>query len=129
MGLITALIGAGIATIPWIIIGYFGFTASYAGYLIGLGAYKGYLFGAKNASKKAFYLIIAIIIIYIPLAQITTIGLMFLKEGVSPLPSNFALFFEIEGIMGELAINLGLGYLFAFLGTKSLLGSLKDLKS
>ena len=129
LGLITALIGAGIATIPWIIIGYFGFTASYAGYLIGLGAFKGYIFGEKKASKKAFYLIIAFILVYIPLAQITTIGLMFVKEGFAPIPSNFALLFETEGIMGEIGINLAIGYLFAFLGTKNLLGNLKALKS
>lgn len=69
-GILFAL-GAGFgASILWIVIGLIGFYAAIAGFLMGLAAYKAYVYGHGKFDKTGKILTLAIILISIPVSEL-----------------------------------------------------------
>lgn len=71
IGVVGALIGGIVGTIPWIIVYMLGFFVGWLGFIIGIAANKGYeILGGKNSKAKPFIIII-VVIICVLLAQVT----------------------------------------------------------
>jgi len=120
---VISLIVALIATIPWIIAAstihlYIGLLA----YLIGIGAYSGYLWGTRGKSKYALFVVIPVTIFAVFFAEIVDIFIIIYKFTNRIDFNVFLSIFRSGGFTnsGELA-NLGIGLLIAFLGIYSLI--------
>lgn len=116
-GTILAILFGLVGSIPWIIIGYFGWIASLAGLLIGHLAYKGYVKGAGFFDKYGKAVIIAVIIFIVPFAEMVNIFIEALKYNYFILDALIVtplFFFEY---IGDYLPNILIGYLMAALGT------------
>lgn len=119
LGLALATLFGVLGTIPWIIIGYFGWIASIAGFAIGWAAFKGYEKGNGSIDKFGKISILILIIILVPFAEFINLVLAALAfeipllTALSTAPSLF-----IENI-GEFLPGILIGYVMAALGTYS----------
>ena len=130
-GFLGALIGGILGAIPWAIVYYFGWFVGWLGFLIGYLAQKGYSkFGGK--SRKATIAVIGLaIIISVFFAQFLgeCIGVgYYILNGEIPgytLAEAPGLVFYVLSIDSEVAgsffANIGIGMIFAALGTFSIL--------
>lgn len=116
LGIFLAILFAIVASIPWIVIGYFGWVASLAGYLIGLGAYKGYTIGNTTFDKFGQLTVLVIILLAVPFAEMvnTFIAAMEYVNFTKALEVTPTLFFYY---IGDYIPAILLGYLMAALGT------------
>jgi len=119
--------GGYLMTIPWILVSTFtGFFVGYLGYLIGLGALYGFVFGAQKVHKLAVPVVVVVIITAVPIAELTGIAIAFLQNSYIPYPLlviETALFSDYSG---SFYISLIFGYIIAVAGTWSLIRSLLD---
>lgn len=125
-----SLIGAIIGTIGWILLGLIGFYASFAGYLIGLGAIKGYKLTKSKITKKSVILISIAIVIAVLFAEY--IGIYISFKRADPAWSFYGyviltpiIYTDLE-FLKSIALNLVFGILFGFLGTRGTLKNLSD---
>ncbi len=126
-GALCSIIGALVGSGLWILIGYFNFYASIAGYFIAYCAFYGYNFGKGKATKIGAVINIFAIVFALLFAEYIglfidakkEIGLDFLSFiRLSPL-----LFSDISFIKSILP-SLGLGFLFAGLGSYRVIKSI-----
>lgn len=116
-GVLLATLFGILGSIPWIIIGYFGWIASLGGYLIGLAAYKGYIMGNGIFDRFGKICIAIIILLVIPAAEMVNLFIAFLQQGIFFMdaamytPSIF-----LENIT-EFVPSILIGYVMAGLGT------------
>ncbi|MCA9383002.1 hypothetical protein KC909_01430 [Candidatus Dojkabacteria bacterium] len=117
--LLGVILGIGfgfLGTIPWILVGYLGFFVSILGFIIGIAAYKGFVLGAGKMHIAGIATILFVIMIAIPLSEITLLFIEGLKleltfmEALTATPEVFVMY------IGDFIPNILLGYLFAFLG-------------
>jgi len=139
VGILGAFLGMLVGIVPWIIVYCFGFFVGWLGFLIGFCAQKGYeLVGAKVGKLKV-YIIIAMSLVGVVLAQFlgycASVGIEFIKMGISfdilPLIAFVYDFVVYDpqtraNFVGELFM----GFVFAILGLIGLIRSLsRDAKS
>lgn len=124
-GVAGALLGAVIGSAAWILIGYVGFYASLAGYVIAIGAVKGYQMLKGPANKAAPWVIGFSVLIAVAQAEAVGFALQLVKYAKE---EGMALsLFEAMGflpellsdpeVIGEMLPNVLLGLLFAALGS------------
>ena len=123
-GIIFSFVFGYIATIPWIILSYLGWFVGWLGYLIGLGAIYGFIFGTQKINKTAMPVVVIVVLTAIPLAEFIGIAVAMLTNGLFPYPSfiiDFALSSEYSG---SFFTSLFFGYIIAAAGTWSLVRNL-----
>ena len=116
-GIILGVIFGLIAIIPWIIVSNLGFFVSILGYIIGLAVYKGFVLGAQKMHVLGNITIILVILLAIPFAEMIIILIQGIKYGLPflyVLQNTPTVFFES---LGDIGLNIVLGYVFAFLGS------------
>lgn len=116
IGVLLATLFALIGSIPWIIIGYFGWVASIGGYIIGWSAYKGYVKGNGSFDRFGKICIALIIILIVPVAEMINLfvsGLQYvsLSDAIIYTP---VIFFES---ISDFVPSILIGYFMAALGT------------
>lgn len=129
-GFFYSLVGALIGSLAWIILGAIGFMASIAGAAISYGAFFGYEKAHGKLTKKGIIINIVTIVLAFLVAQYAVLFIAFLKEYPDLKFLDFlsitpALFTDWEFVKSILP-DIGLGLLFAFLGTSSTIS--KNLK-
>lgn len=113
LSIIFALIGA----LPWVIIGYFGWISSLAGFAIGWMAHRGYILGNKSFDRFGKIILALVILFVVPLAELVNVSIAFLVNEYTFVESlAYAPMFFIEYI-GDYLPNILIGYLLAALGT------------
>ncbi len=133
-GFFASLIGALIGSALWIIIGAFGFFASIAGLAISYCAFKGYGIAKGKLSRKGIILNVIAIIIGFLFAQYAVLFIEFMKEFENMNLLGFIqftpiIFTDFEFIKSLLP-DIGLGILFAFLGTyRTIINNYKSAKN
>lgn len=116
LGVILAILLGLVASIPWIILGYLGWIASLAGYLIGLAAYTGYTKVNTNFDKVGKVTVAVIILVLIPFAEMVNLfiaGLQYVSF-IDSLRLTPVIFFES---LNEYLSTILIGYVMAGLGT------------
>lgn len=131
-GAFGAILGALVGSIVWIVVGALGFYVSLAGLAIGAAALYAYQFFNGPQSPARLPIIGIAILFALAVAEYVGIGIQVFKESSQSgwgldLAGSFALIPAIladqEAVLGILP-NLGLGLVFAGLGTFSLLKNL-----
>ena len=128
LGLLGALVGALVATIPWAVVSSQGWFMAWLGYFIAIGASKGYdLMKVKTNMKKLWCVLAAVLIgvfagqmmsDMIVIATDEELGHMF-SDIFSYYANNFGEYLSIN------IKNLALGYVFAALGALRVLINIK----
>ena len=128
LGLLGALVGALVAAIPWAVVSSQGWFVAWLGYLIAIGASKGYDLMKVKTNMKKLWCVLAAVVIGIFAGQITSdmiviatdeeLGHMF-SDIFSYYANNFGEYLSIN------IKNLALGYVFAALGALSVLVNIK----
>jgi len=124
-GFIGSLIGALVGSLGWIILGYFNFYASIAGYAIAFTAFWGYSYMKGLNTNTGVAINIVSIVIAILFAEYMGIFLQFFKE----VPDLTLILFmratpnllRDSQFMGSILPSLGLGFVFAGLGSYRLI--------
>ncbi|MGM9591450.1 MAG: hypothetical protein ACI3VK_01875 [Oscillospiraceae bacterium] len=126
-GIIGALLGALVGAIPWAFLLYMGYIAAVAGLLIGLLSKKGYeLLHGKRCRAKLYIVIIASVLgVLIGNIAVDYYSLFSLiRDGLLPeltygdiFPSLLYLFSSDDAYRAATLSNVGLGLLFALIGT------------
>lgn len=116
-GAVLASLYGAIAAIPWIVLSYFGWLASIAGYLIGIAAFKGYEKGAGFFDRFGKVCILLVILAVVPAAEIIGIFIAALNGGYAFHEALiYAPLIFIEYI-GDYVPNILVGYFMAGLGS------------
>jgi hypothetical protein len=118
---IFSVFGALIGSILWIVIGYFGFYASIAGFIIAIGAYYGYSQSIKRVSSFG----IAILIISVSIAVIFSQYILIIINSIKyiniqklKVPIDKILFFSFKSLFEPSSLlNITIGLAFAFIGS------------
>ena len=121
--IIGALVGSGL----WILIGYFNFYASIAGYFIAYCAFSGYNFGKGKATKIGAVINIFAIIFALLFAEYIGLFIGIRKEFEIDFLSFVKLsptFFSNPTFIKSLIPSLGFGFLFAGLGSYKIVKSI-----
>lgn len=121
VGFIGAIIGGFVGSIVWILLGFLNFYASFAGFVIAYAAFGGYNFFKARPSKIGALINILAIIISILFAEYIGLMIQFLKEyselSVSQFLAITPRLFSDSGFISAILPNIGLGFLFAGLGS------------
>jgi len=124
-GFVGALLGAVIGSAAWVLIGYVGFYASLAGYVIAMGAVKGYQTLKGPANRVAPWIIGFSVLFAVAQAEVVGFALQLVKyakeegmalsllEAMGYLPELLS---DPE-VLGDMLPNILLGLLFAALGS------------
>jgi len=127
-GLLGAVLGAVIGIIPWVLVGMLGFIASICGLIMAFLSYKGYLLLRGKRGPGMTWTLIIVLIVFTYIAVLASDGITAYQEfsnlGYSIPISEYILYvlmfpFLPEG--GAIWGNIALGWLFAGLGSFSLL--------
>ena len=126
-GTFCCIIGALVGSLLWILIGYFGFYASIAGYFIAYCAFYGYNFAKGKATKIGAIINICAIVFALLLAEYIGLFLLAKKE----LNLDFLSFIKLSpiifhdpAVIKSLLPSLGFGFLFAGLGSYKVIRSI-----
>lgn len=129
LGFIGALAGALVGAIPWAIVSSFGWFVGWLGFLIALLASKGYdLLRVKRNMNKLWCVIIAIII-GVLFGQILSDIIYIAMDNDSRGDLAMIFLYYKDHFLDYLKINvanLGMGYLFAALGSYSVIRDIKN---
>lgn len=128
-GIVGAIIGGLIATIPWILVYVYGkMLFSILAMLIALGAYKGYtLFKGKITKKTPIIIaIISFALVIISTLVIIPIWLM-AKEGVVINIDNFKAVYSNSNFVSAIIRDLVISILFTFLGIGGVISNIKNI--
>ena len=115
-GSVAAFIFGLIGTIPWILLSLVGFIASIFGFVIALAALKGFILGAGKLHKSALVVVVLVVLFAVPFAEIFLWFTSGLSEGFSVIDTLTLLPVVIADNIGPTLLNIGLGYVFAFIG-------------
>ncbi|QVK16896.1 hypothetical protein KHQ81_08255 [Mycoplasmatota bacterium] len=122
LGTIGALLGGLIGTIPWFIVSYFGFYASFLGYLIGIASLKGYKTLGGKYGFKTRWIILVCVLFSVVFAELMSYLIL-----LAPDFSLLNLYNIILNNLFNFLLNIGLGFLFAFLGIYRLFKDLGEI--
>ncbi len=115
-GSIAAFIFGLIGTIPWILLSLVGFIASIFGFVIALAALKGFILGAGKLHKSAIIVVVLVVLVAVPFAEIFLWFTSGLSAGYTVIDTLTLLPVVIAENIGTTMLNVGIGYVFAFLG-------------
>ena len=128
LGLLGALVGGLVAAIPWAVVSSQGWFMAWLGYLIAIGASKGYDLMRVKTNMKKLWCVLAAVVIGVFAGQIMSdmivvaadeeLGHMF-SDIFSYYANNFGEYLAIN------IKNLALGYVFAALGSLSVFVNIK----
>ena len=135
MGAIGSLLGALLGSLIWLGISQLGFYASIVGYFMALLSYKGYkLLGGRIGSYTPT-IVIASVFFGVLLAQIADTALelvQYVETGFSMPLFGFSFILAIRSFfdnelfnVGRVWLDLGLGLLFAFLGSYRMVSGIR----
>ena len=128
-GIVGAIIGGLIATIPWILVYVYGkMLFFFLAMLIALGAYRGYtLFKGKITKKTPIIIaIISFALVIIATLVIIPIWLM-AKEGVVINIDNFKAVYSNSNFVSAIIRDLVISILFTFLGIGGVISNIKNI--
>lgn len=125
-GLIGALIGGIIGSIPWVALSVFNNTMyAILTVLIGLGAVKGYQILNGKISKLTPWLIGAVCLIVMTLSSFVFIPCVaFMKEGYPVTIANLKLVYD--NLMSDLVLDYVVGIVFTFLGVSGIINQMSQ---
>lgn len=126
-GIICALIGGLIATIPWILTYvYANMILSVLAVIIALCAYKGYQLGKGKMSSKVPIIISIISIISVTVATLVIIPLLLLnKEGLQVSLDNLGSLYNSDKFMTALFKDYVISIIFTILGISGIISKVK----
>ncbi len=126
-GILGALIGGLIATIPWILCYvYVNMMFSILAIFIGIASLKGYQLMKGKVDKKLPYIIGGISFISITIATLIIIpSLLLLKENVTPTINNLKILYSDNAFSSAIMKDYIVSILFTFLGTSGVLMQIK----
>ncbi len=126
-GILGALIGGLIATIPWILCYvYVNMMFSILAIFIGIASLKGYQLMKGKVDKKLPYIIGGISFISITIATLIIIpSLLLLKENVTPTINNLKILYSDSAFSSAIMKDYIVSILFTFLGTSGVLMQIK----
>lgn len=126
LGIIGGIIGAMLGSLLWILLDQIHFIAGIAGYAIVFCSFKGYIKLGGRISKKGVVACIIVCIFTILGADLFSFALDIYREFAGSYNITFSqailsvpLFLTEKRILGRILLNLGLGYLIAFIGCYS----------
>ena len=127
LGIVGALIGGLIGTIPWIILYvYANMVYSLLAFIVAMAALKGYELFKGKVDKKLPYIIGAISIICITIATLVIIpNLLLVKEIGTTSLANFKLLYADSEFAGAIIGDYIMSLLFTILGISGVFASIK----
>lgn len=127
-GLLGAVLGAVVGIIPWVLVGMLGLVASVCSLAMAFLAYKGYLLLRGKRGPGMIWILIIVLVVFTYVAVLTSEGIAayqeLLNQGYSIIIPEYILYVLIFPFLpegGALWGNIALGWLFAALGSYSLL--------
>lgn len=126
-GIIGAILGAIICSLPWILTSvYLNIMIGYLGLIIGIGALKGYQLLNGKPTKKLPVIIISISIIVALFNSFVTIPMIQMSnEGIVASFNNLKYVYSLEGFLSDTIVNSLVTILFVVLGNIGLIASVK----
>lgn len=126
-GIIGALIGGLIATIPWIITYvYLNMMLSLLAIFIAAGALKGYQLFKGKIDKKLPMIITSISVLCVTLATLVIIPILLLsKNGLYIDSTNYLNLFQSKEFVGAIVRDFIIAIIFTFLGISGIIANLK----
>lgn len=128
LGIILALVGGLIATIPWILTYVYGnMILSLLAIVIAICAYKGYQIGKGKMDKKVPIIIAVISILSVTIATLVIIPLLLLgKEGADITFENLQVLYNYKPFMSAILKDYAISILFTILGIGGIIRKIKD---
>lgn len=134
-GILGASLGALVGAIPWAIAYYFGWFVGWLGFVIGIAAKKGYELMGGKPGKAKLWIVIVCTFLGVIVGQIVSDAFA-IGHMISSGEIAWATYADIPYILVELFKdsaeymrstlgNIGIGFIFAFLG---LIGILKEIR-
>lgn len=130
VGFFAALLGALVCSALWILIGAFGWVASFAGFVMAFGAVWAYKKVGGKVNKVGIVLIVITLLFSLLLAEYVSLAIMIAKESEEYgfFTAMFVIPFALTDseFLIEVLKSIGLGLLFAIWGSYKLLKSEYD---
>lgn len=126
-GIIGALIGGIIATIPWLIV-YFclNYMIAVLAIFIAMGALKGYKVARGKVDKKLPWIICIVSLIAMSFAMLVVLpNIVLLKEGAEITLANFKLIYSESEIFSALIRDFIISILFTIIGISGVVSTVK----
>lgn len=126
-GIIGALIGGLIASIPWILMYVYGeMILSILAVVIALGALKGYQILKGKIDNKLPIIISIISIVCVTISTLVIIPFLLLaKEGIETSLENFEMLYYYEPFLKGIIKDYVISLIFTFLGISGVIGHIK----
>ena len=127
LGIIGALLGALIASIPWVLVYVYGnMILSLLAIIIALGAVKGYKLLKGKLDKKTPIIIIVISLLAVTLSTLVIIpALLLIKDGFELSISNMNLLYDSSEFMSALLKDYVISLIFTALGISGVIAKVK----
>lgn len=127
LGIIGAVIGAAVATIPWVLMYVYGeMILSLLAILIAAGALVGYQLFKGKVTKHLPIIIAVISLVMVIFATLVVIPLLLIgKEGLSMTLENVKTLYEYEPFKEALFKDLAFSILFTILGISGVISNIK----
>ena len=127
-GIIGALIGGFIATIPWIIVYvYLNMMFSLLAILIAMGALKGYQIFKGKVDKKLPIIIVIVSLICITVSTLIVIpGLLLAKEGLTLSVDSIKMLYENSEFVSAIIRDYIISFIFTILGISGVIRSIRN---
>lgn len=129
-GAVGAIIGGILGIIPWVLIGMIGWIAAVSGLIMAYLSHKGYMLLKGKVGKGMIWILIVVLVVFTYVAVLISMGVMVMQElGLSLsdiyifkfLQTMLVFPFTSEPGVGEIWLQLALGWLFAGLGSYRIL--------
>ena len=125
-GAIGAILGGLVAAIPWVAVELLlSRLAAVLGYLIGVGAFKGYQVLRGKTGPATRWIVGTATLVSVLSAEFATVVIIMLKEGLPVNDFTLRALFGNSEFLGTWLRDLGLGLFLALLGILPLFASLK----
>jgi len=127
LGILGSLVGAMVATIPWILVYVYGnMMLSLLAILIAFGAFYGYKLCHGPVNKKLPIVIVVISVIAVSIATLVIIPLCLLaREGYIVSLDNLKVLYDSQEFVSALMQDYVVSVLFTFLGISGVVSNLK----
>ena len=125
-GILGALIGGIIASIPWIVVYvYLNFIYSFLAFLVAMGALYGYQLFKGKVDKKLPVIITIVSLVSITIATLVIIpSLLIVKEGAALTIDNLKYLYSSSEFVGAIIKDYVVSIIFTFLGISSVIKNL-----
>lgn len=126
MGILGALIGGIIASIPWIVVYvYLNFIYSFLAFLVAMGALYGYQLFNGKVDKKLPFIIAIVSFISITIATLVIIpSLLIVNEEIPLTIANFKYLYSSSEFVSAIIKDYVISIIFTFLGISSVIKNL-----